>query len=406
MVGRPLARTVVCLVIATALLWNGPWSHRPALVVAASPADSACPLTASANPSAIQQGGSVALLYTSAPGATIQTVIQDSGAYPASAALIAGGGGGVATAVAGTPVAGGYQFTFAAGSDGTALLSFPIPSTAPLEQVGVQITAVCNLQQTSQALSFGVAAAQLIPFTNQLFLALHAVLIRSVELPPNAGSVVHNLITVSTNANALVTLSAVVSSTRPGSLGTAVDGGTAYASGTVLYTAVTTSDTGGTALFNLPLSSALLTPGRGAVVKVIVTCATGSSATVYRTSFPVREIPLRLVIQAKESTLGNKRQVFLLGSLFGWHEHAPRAGAGRKGRAHHRHLRRCVPRRAAYCCQSAPDRRSGRQGDVTFAVPNSIAPPRGSHADGTLTVQSTFRGATLTRNLTVTFGRR
>ena len=133
----------------------------------------------------------------------------------------------------------------------------------------MQITAVCNLQQTSQALSFGVAAAQLIPFTNQLFLALHDVLLRSVELPPNAGSVVHNLITVSTNANALVTLSAVVSSTRPGSLGTAVDGGTAYVSGTVLYTAVTTSDTGGTALFNLPLSSALLTPGRGAVVKAI-----------------------------------------------------------------------------------------------------------------------------------------
>ena len=78
MVGHPLARTVVCLVIATALLWNGPWSHRPALVAAASPADSACPLTASANPSTIQQGGSVALLYTSAPGATIQTVIQDS----------------------------------------------------------------------------------------------------------------------------------------------------------------------------------------------------------------------------------------------------------------------------------------------------------------------------------------
>lgn len=112
------------------------------------------------------------------------------------------------------------------------------------------------------------------------------------------------------------------------------------------------------------------------------------------------------MIQAKESTLGNKRQVFLLGSPPGGTSTLRVPVLAEKG-AHITGTFAAASLAVPLTVANQPlTAGPGGRAMLTFAVPNSIAPPRGSHAAGTLTVQSTFRGATLTRNLTVTFGRR
>jgi hypothetical protein len=305
--------------------------------------------------------------------------------------------------VTGTAIAGGFQYGFGAGFIGMPVLSVPIPSDATPGSVQVEATATCtDGTQGSGQLSFDVVPAQPIPFTGHLALSSHDVLIRRAVLPPATGSTVHDVVTVSTTAGDLVTLSATVVSGSIGSLGTSADGGTAYHSGDIFYTAMATADAGGSAIFSLPLSSSLLTPGKGAVVRLAITCASGSAATVYRSSFPIREVALRLVLQPASTSRGGNRLPFVLGRSVAGSSHLHVLVLADPG-AH-------IDGSAAFgttviSAQAAPVT-AGPGGRVllSFVVPNALAPPAHTHGDALLTVTSSFRNAQVVRRATIVFG--
>jgi hypothetical protein len=226
-------------------------------------------------------------------------------------------------------------------------------------------------------------------------------LIRRAELPPDTGSTVQDAVTVSTTAGDLITLSAMVISSSVGSLGTAADGGTDYQSRDIFYTAMATADAGGSAIFSLPMSSSLLTPGKGAVVRLAITCARGSAATVYRSSFPIREVALRLVLQPSSTSRGGNRLPFVLGrtptgsSILHVLVLAD-PGAHIDGSVTFGEVD--VPAQAAPLSVGP-----GGRVLLSFVVPNAVAPPAHTHGDAQLTVMSSFRNAQVVRHATIEF---
>lgn len=373
-------------------------SATPSPSTTGTPTPTACPLQVAVVPPVIQQGGSLALRFTSLPGAAVDAVIGAS--YPPQAWLFAAGS--APTSLAGATDSAGFRYTVATGSDGVALLSFPIPSGAPLTTVGVSATATFNLGQSTRSASFDVVPAQVVPFAGHLALASHDVPIRSVQLPPAAGGVVHDAVSVTTDATVQVTLSVAIVSTMAGSLGTAADGGTARASGDIVYTAIATSDTGGSAAFSLPIDSSLLRPGRGAVLRIAVTCATGGGGAVYRTSIPIREARLRLIVRPRVSTRGGRRQQFPLGHTAGGSSTLSVLIVADRGA----HVTGSLAIGGLSIAPAAPQIAGpGGRATLRFRVPNALAPPAGAHDTGTLTVQSSFRGAAIVRSAAITYAR-
>jgi hypothetical protein len=100
---------------------------------------------------------------------------------------------------------------------------------------------------------------------------------------------------------------------RPANLGAKADGGTAHQQGDLIYASEGSADSGGLAAFSVSVASDLLTPGRGATLRLTVTCTTGASMVVYRTSLPIRESGLRLLVTLNATTRGGSRQLFQLG---------------------------------------------------------------------------------------------
>jgi hypothetical protein len=301
----------------------------------------------------------------------------------------------------GDAVTNGYHFAFYTGFDGHALLATPIPRTAAAGLVQVQATATCGQGvQTSAQAAFTVGAANLIPFAGHLFLTSHRLLLRSPSLPPHAGAVVHDTVAVITNANDLVTVVATLFSTNGTSLGTDADGGTMHQSGDILYIEEGSADSTGQATFSVPLTSDILTPGRGAVIRVTVTSAGSAGAIVYRTSVPIREQRLRLVVQPKESTRGGRRPVFVIGhQAFGSSVLSVLVLAD--GAAHLSASATFGALVLTAIAQAGP----GGRATMKFKVPNSVSPRGSVSARATVAVSSMFRGASESRSVTISYGR-
>ncbi|HZS88307.1 MAG TPA: PQQ-binding-like beta-propeller repeat protein, partial [Chloroflexota bacterium] len=369
-----------------------------------------CQLIILPNPETIQRGGSEAILFKALPNTVITATIDAGDSYPLTATLYSGTPTTPGTVINGTNVGGtAYQFVFSSGNDGRALLDFPIPATAPLGKFTVTAVAGELCAKTGQSktdglvhrgpVAFNVEAQQASSFGLREFQSLQKVRIRSVEPPPASNSVVTDRVRILTAPGAVVTTTFVISGSA-GSLGAG------WSNGQSFFQNVSTASATGVVHFGVPISSTLLIPGKGGVIKVTVQSNTGGKTTVFRTSKAVREVRLRLVLQPQETTRGNKRSVFQLAhkttgtSLFAV-------------------LALCDPNASASATASFPSDGTGTNltagpnicgpGGRTkfkFNVPNSVTAPTTGHNTGLVTVTSTYRGATITRSIKFTYSRK
>ena len=356
----------------------------PTATVTDSPTLAVCPLAVTPNPQVIEQGGSVALTFATQANVTITAAVQSGAPYPDRATVFNDVPGNPGVPLAGIAVTGGFQYSFSSGFGGSALLVFPIPATAPVGPLQIQATAVCGAQQASGQTVLSVVPAQGIPPTNHLTLRLHALLIRSAALPPAAGSIAHTTVTAWCSPGDLAILSATIHSSNTTSLGTTADGGTAYTEGMSIFTAVLTADAGGYATFSLPLSSSLLIPGKGGVVRTTLTCAQGARSAVYRTSFALREVGLRLLATTPALSRGGLRQTFLIGQKSNGSS-TLKALVLADGGAH-------ISASATIGGANIPAMHqplvvgAGRRVLLTFVVPNTMAPALRTHRTATITI--------------------
>jgi hypothetical protein len=179
-----------------------------------------------------------------------------------------------------------------------------------------------------------------------------------------------------------------------------------FAPGTVIGTYDTTANAKGITTFTFPINSTLLIPGQGAIISKTVTIqAPGSTTTsTLKTEAAIREVRLRLVAQPQETTRGNKREVFVIGKSHATNTNSVLSvlvladpGATVSGSLG---LFGTVPMTAT----AGP----GGRVKLKFTVPDADGPgfnPNGTPktATTTLSVTSTFRGATITRTLNVTY---
>jgi hypothetical protein len=360
------------------------------------------------NPETIQRGGSEAILFKTLPNTVITATIDAGDTYPLTATLYNGTPTTPGTVINGTNVGGtAYQFVFSSGNNGRALLDFAIPATAPLVQPTVTAVAqeACNAAGKSKTdglvhrgpVKFNVEAQQASSFGLREFQSLHKVRIRSVEPPPAHNSVVHDRVRILTAPGATVTTTFVISGSA-GSLGAG------WTNGQVFYQVVTTADAKGGVHFGVPISSTLLIPGKGGSIKVTVQSNTGGKTTVFKTSKAVREVRLRLLLQAQETTRGNRRAVFQVS-----HKST--------GSSLFTVLALCDPGAGLSATASLPADGTGANLPATatcgaagraklkFSVPDNIATDS-AHRFGLVTVSSSYRGATLTRAITFTYSRK
>jgi hypothetical protein len=379
-----------------------------------------CQLFVLPNPETIQRGGSEAILIKALPSTAITVTIVTTAtpAYPATATLYRlddGTGKPVlpGQVINGTAVTNGFQFTFNTGTHGRALLDFSIPANAPIEKVQVTATAneACNSAGKSsvdglvhRGAVFNVEAQQASSFGLREFQSTHNVRIRSVELPPVHNSVVTDRVRILTAPGAVVTTTFAISG-AVGSLGTAADGGTAYSNGQVFFQNVSTASATGGVHFGVPVTSTLLIPGKGGVIKVTVQSNTGGKTSVFKTSKPVREVRLRLLVQPQETTRGNRRATFQVSHKT-------------SGTSLFTVLALCDPNSHVSGTAALPSDGTGANlsvGPITcgaggraklkFNVPNNITTDS-AHRVGLVTVTSQYRGATITRSIKFTYSRK
>jgi hypothetical protein len=371
-----------------------------------------CVLIVLPNPKIIQVGGSEAILFKALPNTTITANINvlapASGllaTYPTTALLYNGLPNTPGVVINGTgPTAAGWTFTFSTGSNGRALLDFPIPQNAQIAAAQVSATANkvncrANGGPLTRTAGFTVEPAQASSFTQSLHEFPKHALIRSVEAPPAKGSIVTDKLRVVTSANANVGLVVTTGkSSNPHASGLEP----AFATGTVIGTYNTNANAKGIATFTFPISSTLLIPGQGAIIikKVTIQAPGSASTSTLSTEAAIRETRLRLVLQPQESTRGNQREVFVIGKAHATNTNSvltvlvvADAGASESGQ-----LVIGGNTINAGPVVAGP----GGRAKLKFTVPDSTTPLTGS-AKATLTVTSTFRGATVTRTLTVTY---
>ncbi len=369
------------------------------------------------NPVTIQQGGSEAILFEALPGATITTDIATGSTYPSQATLYAGVSL-TPVVVFSTPVSGGVQFVLNVpdvpqGSDiyagGRALIDFSIPLNAPLGPITVSDSVTGEQCQPGNPVltstlpdAFTVEAPQASSFSNRVVTSLRHGLIRSVEPPPAADSLIYDRVKIHTGPGINVGLveKLVYNHGHPAN-GQGTNGGTGIASGflvgQVLFTGNTVADAVGNAYFTVPISATVVIPGEAVEIEKIVSYSNGSQSDVLtRTSDTIRETRLRLVIQPSETTRGDKRAVFVLS---------------------HPHIGHAI---TTFTVVVVADKGASISGTVTFPSGSSISPRtyRASGAagaggrvhlkftvnDGTpetgtasLSVTGAFRGASVTR---------
>jgi hypothetical protein len=387
-----MAACLLLAIVACAMQRAGTRTHAAGI----------CTLAVVPSTPTVEQGGIVNLDFASQPSAAIDVLVIPASPFPAAALLFDRGTYLPATVLTGDPVSNGFHYAFATGFDGHALLGIPIPRSAGSGPLDVSATATCGPgdQESAQATTT-VAPAQPIPFAGHLFIASHDVVIRTVELPPSAGSMTHDAIVAQTAPSASVALVALLASSNAANLGSSADGGVAHQSGDILYAAEGSADASGQAIFSLPIASDLLMPGRGAVIRVMLSSVSGGVATVYRTSVPIREVPLRLLVQPGASTRGGSRPLFVLGGPSTGESTLNVLVLADKG-AH-------LSGSAAFGATLLTAQGTAGPGDramLRFAVPNVLAPAQGSHATARITVTSSFRGAVVTRGVDLNYGRR
>ena len=355
-----------------------------------------------------------------------------------------------------------YAFQFTVGSTGRALLDYSIPQGAPTgaapvvtyaNQVGCQLNsktvtdgnghttgnAHATIQLTRTA-SFTIEAAQSTSFNLSVKLR-HNVLIHSDE--PNTSVAAHaptwtspipaialtdaphttlvaNNVYVKTGIGDQVNVQAYEFCKSPASppaahpadcgitsafsaFGTAATPFFNVTGNAASYTQTNpsthNSSTYGLYTVAIPVVSDMLVPGKGARIGVVVTVGTTGHTQTYKTSFPIQETRTRLVIQPQETTRGNTRQVFQLGHAHGTTVTStftvkavvdPGASAT------------ATVTIGSYTNTTAAVI-AGPGGRVTFkwSVPDNVTPSKGT---GTVSVTSTFRGATVTRHIGFSYG--
>lgn len=360
-----------------------------------------CQLTAQANGSTARQGGQEAILVTAAHNATISVALTMAATYPTTATLYSGFDTLAATSVAATadPTAANTQrYSAPTGPDGRAILVFPVPQDAPLGRATVQAS---DASGCSAGTGFTVAPAAAGAFTGSVFLALPHVLVRTPELPPLQGSIVHERVRVITAPGATVTTSAAISGSAT-ALGTADDGGTAYANGAQFFQDTQTADANGSVFVSVPVSGTLLRPGNGARVLLHVDATSDGVTTEYRTSLALREASLRLLVRAAATTRGGRRPTVQLGSLSGGHSALYVDVMADRGA----HLSGQAVFGANPTLRATATAGAGKRALLTFAVPNSYVPSGGHAVQARVRVTSTFRGSSLTRDVTLSYARR
>ena len=385
-------RSITCRAAACALLALGLYAYRPIPAGASS-----VPLFVQANGAVAEQGDQESILVTAAPDITISLTLSTSATYPSTATLFGSFDTMAAVSVASIAGNGTESFSFQAGPDGRAILTFPIPPDAPPGLASVQ----ASDDNGSTALAgFTVVAPISGTFTGSVFVAMPHVLIRTPELPPLGGSVVHERIRIITSPGATVVTGAVISGTAA-ALGTASDGGTAHASGTQFFTDTQTADGDGSVLVRVPLGADLLRPGYGARVLLRVDSTSGAITTEYRTSLSLRESRLRLLAVATSTTRGGQRRVFQLGHQSAGYSTLHVLVIANPGA----HITAQVLFASSPAISVAATIGPGSRALLAFKVPNAYAPPAGIGA-AIVSVSSSFRGASVTRTISFTYRRR
>ena len=284
--------------------------------------------------------------------------------------------------------------------------------------------------------SFSIEAPSTSTFGLHVLPARRFILIRSAEASPHADALAYENVYITTAPGATVTLNARISASTEANLGTAIDllpgqvtpqaytAGTPFHLDTTFFTrTVTAPDSGGSSdghvLISVPIASQLLIPNRAGNIKLYVSASTSSAAgykpLTYAGGFiSLKEVGLKLLVQPQETTRGDKRALFVLGRI---KANTPANNPSNNPRFDTTQLTVLVladqgahiggtvtfgdPSDGGFT-QTVPGATGpGGRVKLRFQVRDSVAPRAGL---ATLSVTSSFRGASVTRIVRFGYG--
>ena len=421
----------------------------------ADPPPPGCKLVLLPNPQTVQQGGSESVLIELNPGdQVVLTVASNDPTWPGTQ-VKARQNGNIALTGNYTPSTGGdagrWSYSATAGPNGRLLVTFPVPASEPVGSYALGATsdgAGCRVTthpgdagklpiEIMRVASFSIEVPAVSSFGLDVLPAHRSILLRSVEPSPHSDALASENVYIQTAPGATITLNARIYGKTVASLGTAADllagqitpagyaTGAPFANGDSFFSqTVTAPHTGahgdGKVRIAIPITSQLLTPNHAGNVKLYVTARTGSDPSTkpvtYASGFiALKEAGLRLLVQPKESTRGDKRALFELGHgkantaqnnpghdpLFDTSQLAVLVLADQGA-----HVSGSVtfgdPAQGGFT-GTATGTGGALSGRVTlrFHVPNDVLPSSGL---ATLTVTSTFRGSTIARTVRLGYG--